>query len=70
VAKRKLGYYALPLLWRDQVVGWGNLSFAEGRLSASFGYVTGKAPSARSFKQGLQRELAEIERFLGGHRAS
>ena len=64
--KRKLGYYALPLLWRDQVVGWGNLSFAEGRLSATFGYVTGKAPSARAFKQGLQQELAEMERFLGG----
>ena len=24
--KRKLGYYALPLLWRDRVIGWGNLS--------------------------------------------
>ena len=22
--KRKLGYYALPLLWRDQVIGWAN----------------------------------------------
>lgn len=68
-AKRKLGYYALPLLWRDQVVGWGNLSFAEGRLSASFGYVAGKAPSARAFKHGLQAELAELERFLGGRGA-
>jgi uncharacterized protein YcaQ len=66
-AKRKLGYYALPLLWRDQVVGWGNLSFAEGRLSATFGYVTGKAPSARAFKRGLEQELAEMERFLGGN---
>jgi uncharacterized protein YcaQ len=65
-AKRKLGYYALPLLWRDQVVGWSNLSFAEGRLSTSFGYVTGKAPTARAFKQGLQQELADMERFLGG----
>ena len=65
-AKRKLGYYALPLLWRDQVVGWGNLTFAEGSLSASFGYVTGKAPSARAFKQGLQEELAQMEQFLGG----
>jgi uncharacterized protein len=67
LAKRKLGYYALPLLWRDQIVGWGNLSFAEGHLSATFGYVTGKAPSARGFKQSLQQELAEMERFLGGH---
>lgn len=65
-AKRKLGYYALPLLWREQVVGWGNLSVVEGRLSASFGYVTGKPPSARAFKQGLQQELADFERFLGG----
>jgi hypothetical protein len=37
-------------------------------LSASFGYVTGKAPSARAFK-GLQQELAGIGRFLGGHSA-
>ena len=22
-AKRRLGYYALPLLWRDRVIGWG-----------------------------------------------
>jgi uncharacterized protein YcaQ len=26
--KRKLGYYALPLLWRDRVIGWGNLAVA------------------------------------------
>ena len=24
--KRKRGYYALPLLWRDRVIGWSNLS--------------------------------------------
>jgi uncharacterized protein YcaQ len=65
-AKRKLGYYALPLLWRDQVVGWGNLSFIDGRLSASLGYVTGKPPSARAYKRGLEEELAQMQRFLGG----
>jgi uncharacterized protein YcaQ len=64
-AKRKLGYYALPLMWRDEVVGWGNLSVVEGSLRASFGYVTGKPPTARAFKQGLEQELADIERFLG-----
>jgi uncharacterized protein len=68
-AKRKLGYYALPLLWREKVVGWGNLSFVEGRLGASFGYVTGTAPSARAFKRGLEQELADIERFLRGRSA-
>jgi uncharacterized protein len=65
-AKRKLGYYALPLLWRDQIVGWGNLSFAEGSLSSSFGYVSGKPPSARAFKSGLEQELADMQRFLSG----
>lgn len=25
VAKRKLGYYALPLLLRHEVIGWGNI---------------------------------------------
>ena len=24
VAKRKLGYYAQPLLWKERVVGWAN----------------------------------------------
>jgi uncharacterized protein len=65
-AKRLRGYYALPLLWRDEIVGWSNLSFAEGRLNAQFGYVADKAPNARAFKRGLERELADIERFLGG----
>jgi hypothetical protein len=67
-AKRKLGYYALPLFWRDQVVGWGNLSFVEGRLSASLGYIGGKAPRARAFKLGLRQELADMERFLSGRK--
>lgn len=63
-SKRKLGYYALPLLWRDEVIGWGNLSFAEGRLNASLGYVSGKAPSARAYKLALEQELGELEQFL------
>ncbi len=44
VAKRKLGYYALPLLWRDRVVGWGNLSVVDGGLTANFGYADAKPP--------------------------
>ncbi|MBX9745584.1 MAG: winged helix DNA-binding domain-containing protein, partial [Hyphomonadaceae bacterium] len=31
-AKRVRGYYALPLLWRDAVIGWGNLSVVDNRL--------------------------------------
>jgi uncharacterized protein len=58
--KRKLGYYALPLLWRDRVVGWANISVRDGQVRAALGYVTGRPPRERAFKRELE---AEIERF-------
>lgn len=64
-AKRVRGYYALPLLWRDAVVGWGNLSVASGRLKSSFGYASGRAPKDPAFRRGLAAELGRIETFLG-----
>ena len=33
--KRTLGYYALPLLWRDAVIGWANASVRNGRLAVA-----------------------------------
>jgi uncharacterized protein YcaQ len=63
--KRVRGYYALPLLWRDEVVGWGNLSVANGRLAASFGYAKGPAPRDPAFRRERDAELARIEEFLG-----
>lgn len=68
-AKRKLGYYALPLLWRDRVIGWGNVARDEGRrtpnLNADIGYVAGKAPRDRAFKRELEAELERMREFLG-----
>ena len=64
LAKRKLGYYALPLLWRDEVIGWGNLSLKAGRLKADFGYVSGSKPKDRGFARELDAELARIQTFL------
>jgi len=64
-SKRVRGYYALPLLWRDAVVGWGNLSVAAGRLNASFGYVSGRAPKDPAFRRELDAELGRFESFLG-----
>ncbi len=63
--KRKLGYYALPLLWRDRVIGWGNVTAADGGLRCSFGYVTGRAPRDAAFREGLEAELARMRGFLG-----
>jgi len=63
-AKRVRGYYALPLLWRDQVIGWGNLVQRDGQLNAELGYVAGKAPRDAAFRRGLDEELGRIEWFL------
>jgi uncharacterized protein len=62
--KRKLGYYALPLLWRDRVIGWGNLSVKNGELDAEFGYV-GSPPRDRVFQRELKAELDRMRAFLG-----
>jgi uncharacterized protein len=63
-AKRKLGYYALPLLWHDRVIGWGNLSVQQGRLQASFGFTAGRAPRARAYRRALAAELDRMSAFL------
>ena len=65
--KRQLGYYALPLLWRDEVIGWGNLAVTKsGALDARLGYVAGRAPRDVVFRRELDAELARIEAFVGG----
>lgn len=63
-AKRIRGYYALPLLWRDRVIGWGNLSVRSGELISEFGYVE-SPPHDRAFKRELEAELDRMRTFLG-----
>jgi uncharacterized protein YcaQ len=63
VLKRKLGYYALPLLWQDRVIGWGNLSVQNGKLHAKFGYVS-RRPKDRAFTRELDEELDRFRTFL------
>ncbi len=63
-AKRVRGYYALPLLWRDRVIGWGNLSVSDGELMPDIGFV-GSPPRDRAFKRELESELDGIRVFLG-----
>ena len=63
--KRKLGYYALPLLWRDRVIGWGNVSVKNGELRSSIGYVDSKPPRDPAFKGELEAELDRVRIFLG-----
>jgi uncharacterized protein len=63
--KRKLGYYALPLLWRERVIGWGNLAVKNGKLASEFGFVAGQPPRDRGFKRELEAELERMRIFLG-----
>ncbi|MEQ1727773.1 MAG: crosslink repair DNA glycosylase YcaQ family protein [Vicinamibacterales bacterium] len=65
VAKRTLGYYALPMLWRDRVIGWGNVNVLDGALRAEVGYLNGRAPAARGFAPALDAELGRLRFFLG-----
>ena len=62
--KRIRGYYAMPLLWRDQVIGWGNLSVKNGELNSSIGYVDSHAPRDPTFHRELEAELNRIKVFL------
>jgi uncharacterized protein YcaQ len=61
--KRVRGYYALPLLWREQVIGWCNVSVAEGRLRVDPGFV-GERPRAAAFKAAFDDELQRLCDFL------
>jgi uncharacterized protein len=63
-AKRVRGYYALPLLWRDRVIGWGNLAVIDGALQTELGYVTGQAPKDKAFRVALNDELDSMRSFL------
>jgi uncharacterized protein YcaQ len=62
--KRKLGYYALPLLWHDRVIGWANVGVRAGVLDPQFGYVTGTAPRSRAFRAELDDEISRLRVFL------
>ena len=63
-AKRKLGYYAMPVLWRDRVIGWANLSIKNGALDYSLGFIDGSPPNDPNFKRELEAELERFQNFL------
>jgi hypothetical protein len=63
-AKRVRGYYALPLLWHEQVIGWGNVSVVGGQMQTELGYAAGKPPPGAAFSAALDDELQRMATFL------
>lgn len=63
-AKRKLGYYALPVLWGDRAIGWANVAVKNGALAPAFGYA-GPRPDDPVFARELDAELTRLRAFLG-----
>ncbi|MFL6415263.1 MAG: DNA glycosylase AlkZ-like family protein [Bryobacteraceae bacterium] len=64
VAKRKRGYYAMPLLWGEDIIGWVNIaSRAENGLEIETGFPLSK-PSEKAFREEFQAEMERISRFL------
>jgi uncharacterized protein YcaQ len=57
--RRVLGYYAMPLLWRDRVIGWATCE----RGAVQVGYA-GSAPSGRAYAAALDAEIGRLTRFL------
>jgi uncharacterized protein len=68
LAKRRLGYYALPLLFDDgvdpRVVGWVNVTRStRGRAIVRAGYAKSR-PRSADFKPLFDAEVASLETFL------
>jgi uncharacterized protein YcaQ len=70
VKKRVRGYYAMPMLWREQFIGWANVVTggkgamgAKGRFDVSFGYVNTQ-PRGPEFRRELDAEIARLADFL------
>ena len=67
VAKRVRGYYAMPLLFDEGVIGWANVSRAAGSgtgpLDVQLGFVRSR-PRDRGFSRAVDAEVARMEAFL------
>jgi uncharacterized protein YcaQ len=61
--KRRMGHYAMPMLWGEHILGWANLKVAGGRLKHELGF-TGPRPRSRAFQLALDEALQHMQKFL------
>jgi uncharacterized protein YcaQ len=62
-AKRVRGYYAMPLLWCDDVVGWANARIDANQLKIEVGFVD-KRPNDSEFDSELDAEIDRLHTFM------
>jgi uncharacterized protein YcaQ len=61
--KRRMGHYAMPMLWGEQMLGWANLKVIDGRLEHELGFA-GLRPRDRAFQVALDHALQQMQEFL------
>ena len=61
--QRRMGHYAMPMLWRHQMLGWANLKVVDGRMQHALGFV-GARPRDRAFTLALDEVLHRMQEFL------
>ena len=62
-AKRVRGYYALPLLWKEDIIGWANAKVTDRHLNVEIGFE--REPTNKSaFKNALEVEVRSFAVFL------
>lgn len=66
-SRRVFGYYALPLMWGDDAVGWANAAVADGKLTATV-HLAKPAPASRVFARELEGEFDRLRAFVGARR--
>ena len=68
-AKRLRGYYAMPLLWGDSIIGCANARVTGGHLNVEFGCVD-KRPQDDNFRAELEAEIGRLATFLNVQQVS
>jgi uncharacterized protein len=61
--RRRMGHYAMPMLWHEQVIGWANLKVVDGRLRHELGFA-GPRPRGSVFRLALDEALHQMQEFL------
>ena len=62
--KRRMGHYAMPMLWGEQMLGWANLKVVDGRLQHELGFA-GSQPRGKAFQRAVEEALQQMRVFLG-----